>query len=99
MVDIKSNEKPERATTGNKKQPKATKSKKSKNRTLKLEKPKRVITNQNELQRAKKSKWKQGFKLMFPSEKRRKFFNEFIHRMINRDICIMLFNLRLRDKI
>ena len=44
MVDIKSNEKPERATTtGNKKQRKVTiKSNKKQKRTLVLEKPKRA---------------------------------------------------------
>ena len=47
VVDIKSNEKPERTTTGNEKQQKATKSNKKQKRTSELEKLKRAIKNQN----------------------------------------------------
>ena len=48
VIDIKSDEKPERATTGNEKQQKATKSNKKQKRTSELGKTKRAIKNQNE---------------------------------------------------
>ena len=54
VVDIKSNEKPKRATTGNEKQQKATKSNKKRKWTSELEKPKWAIKNQNEQQKAQK---------------------------------------------
>ena len=54
VVDIKSNEKPERATTGNEKQHKAMKNDKKLKRTSELEKPKWAIKNQNEQQKAQK---------------------------------------------
>ena len=53
VVDIKSNEKPERATTGNEKQQKATKSNRKQQRTSELEKPKRARKSQDEQQKAK----------------------------------------------
>ena len=52
LTDIKSNEKPERATTGNEKQQKATKSNKKHKQTSELERPKRAIKHQNEQRRA-----------------------------------------------
>ena len=54
VVDIKSNEKPERATTGNEKQQKATKSNKKQQQTLELEKPKQARKSQDEQRRAQK---------------------------------------------
>ena len=54
VVDIKSNEKPERATTGNEKQQKATKSNKKQQRTSELEKPKRARKKQDEQRKALK---------------------------------------------
>ena len=60
VVDIKSNEKPERATKSSEKQQKATKSNKKQQRTSELEKPKQARKSQDEQRRAQKSKWKPG---------------------------------------
>ena len=60
VVDIKNNEKPERATTGNEEQQKATKGNKKQQRTSELGKPKRARKNQDKQQKQKTSKWKPG---------------------------------------
>ena len=55
VVDINSNEKPERATTANEKQQKATRSSKKQKRTSEQEKPKRTIKNRKRATKGTKS--------------------------------------------
>ena len=68
VVDIKSNEKPERATKSNEKQwkaAKATKSNKKQQRTSELEKPKRARKNQDKQRMAQKVQYVRCFLLLF----------------------------------